>query len=1188
MTITVNPNITPVFTPVMPICSGAALAALPTVSNNGITGSWSPALDNTATTTYTFTPDAGQCALAATMTITVNPNITPDFTPVMPICSGAALAALPTVSNNGISGSWSPALDNTATTTYTFTPDAGQCALAATMTITVNPNITPDFTQVMPICSGAALAALPTASNNGITGSWSPALDNTATTTYTFTPDAGQCALAATMTITVNPNITPDFTPVMPICSGAALAALPTVSNNGITGSWSPALDNTATTTYTFTPDAGQCALAATMTITVNPNITPDFTPVMPICSGAALAALPTVSNNGITGSWSPALDNTATTTYTFTPDAGQCALDATMTITVNPNITPDFTPVMSICSGAALAALPTVSDNGITGGWSPALDNTATTTYTFTPDAGQCALAATMTITVNPNITPDFTQVMPICFGAALAALPTVSNNGITGSWSPSLDNTATTTYTFTPDAGQCALAATMTITVNPNPTLDEKTDITACVSYTLPVLTNGNYFTEPNGSGTMLAGGDAITSTQTIYVYADNGMCTAEESFTVTISPVAVIDELNDVIACGSYILPVLTTNADYYTEPGGAGTLLHAGDVVSTSQTIYVYVLGAISSCTAESDFIVTINPIPAVDTLADVTACDSYTLPVLTNGNYFTETAGAGTMLNTGDTITSSQTVYIYASNGDCSAETDFAVTITSTPIVDDLADVTACDSYTLPVLTNGNYFTETAGAGTMLNAGDVINSSQTVYIHASNGDCSTETDFAVTITATPTVDDLADVTACDSYTLPALTNGNYFTETAGAGTMLNAGDVITTSQTVYVYASNGDCSVETDFAVTITSTPTVDDLADVTACDSYTLPVLTNGNYFTETAGEGTMLNAGDVLTSSQTVYIYASNGDCSAETDFAVTITSTPIIDDLADVTACDSYTLPVLTNGNYFTETAGAGTMLNAGDVITSSQTVYIYASNGDCSAETDFAVTITSTPIVDDFADVTACDSYTLPALTNGNYFTETAGAGTMLNAGDVITTSQTVYIYASNGDCSAESSFNVAINALDNTTTLNLETITANQSGASYQWISCDQTPGIIDGETNQSFTATENGQYAVIITLGDCTVTSECVTIDSLGTGTLPLDNLITMYPNPSRGTFTVDTGSLIADHIFVIDNLGRQIAQHKPTSQKSFMDVSGYADGVYYIRISYQNKETVKKLVLSKN
>ncbi len=201
--------------------------------------------------------------------------------------------------------------------------------------IIVNSSITPIFTQVSSICSGALLSTLPMTSSNGITGTWSPALNNTDTTTYTFTPDAGQCATTETMTITVTPNVTPTFIPVPDICSGATLSALPTTSNNGIIGTWSPALNNSVTSTYTFTPDAGQCATTETMTITVNPNISPTFTQIGPICSGATLAALPTTSSDGITGTWSPELNNNITTTYTFTPDSNQCASNFEMIIDV-------------------------------------------------------------------------------------------------------------------------------------------------------------------------------------------------------------------------------------------------------------------------------------------------------------------------------------------------------------------------------------------------------------------------------------------------------------------------------------------------------------------------------------------------------------------------------------------------------------------------------------------------------------------------------------------------------------------------------------------------------------------------------------------------------------------------------------------------------------------------------------
>ncbi|AWH85035.1 mucin 2, oligomeric mucus/gel-forming [Flavobacterium album] len=418
--------------------------------------------------------------------------------------------------------------------------EAITCVYQKSVTVTVAPGVTPTFNAVAPICAGETLATLPTTSTNAITGTWSPALDNTTTTTYTFTPDAGQCAATATLTITVNqPTTVPTFAAVAPICAGDTLAALPTTSDNGITGTWAPALNNTATTTYTFTPAAGQCAATATLTITVNDPVMPTFATVAPICAGETLAALPTTSNEGITGTWSPALNNTATTTYTFTAAAGQCASNTIMTITVNAPVASTFASVAPICSGETLAALPTTSIEGFTGIWSPALNNTATTTYTFTPDAGQCASNATLTITVNQPVVATFAAVDPVCAGSAITALPTTSIEGFTGTWSPALDNTATTTYTFTPDAGQCAAAATLTITVNelPDFTISEGCEGN---NYTLAAVqddASNSQYAWYNTGGTQIGSGSSvvITAPGVYELVITRGGCSNSETINV-----------------------------------------------------------------------------------------------------------------------------------------------------------------------------------------------------------------------------------------------------------------------------------------------------------------------------------------------------------------------------------------------------------------------------------------------------------------------------------------------------------------------------------------------------------------------------------------------------------------------------------------------------------------------------
>jgi len=308
------------------------------------------------------------------------------------------------------------------------------------------------------------------------------------------------------------------------------------------------------------------------------------------------------------------------------------------------------------------------------------------------------------------------------------------------------------------------------------------------------------------------------------------------------------------------------------------------------------------------------------------------------------------------------------------------------------------------------------------------------------VDGNGASCTVMTDVTLAICCEDAVaDDPSDETKCDEYILPALTNGAYFTGTGGAGNSLSAGDKITSTQTIYVYAAGvAPCqNAENSFLVTINDTPLADDPSDETKCDEYILPALTNGAYFTGTGGTGNSLGAGDKITSTQTIYVYTAGvSPCpDIENSFLVTINDTPLADDPSDETKCDEYILPALTNGAYFTGTGGTGNSLSAGDKITSTQTIYVYTAGvSPCpDTENSFLVTINDTPLADDPSDETKCDEYILPALTNGAYFTGTGGTGNSLSAGDKITSTQTIYVYTAGvSPCpDTENSFLVTIN-------------------------------------------------------------------------------------------------------------------------------------------------------------
>ncbi|MFT3794896.1 T9SS type B sorting domain-containing protein [Flavobacterium sp.] len=541
LNVTVNPPIVPDFTSVLTLCQGDAVPMLNAVSPNGISGTWSPpAISNMVSGMYVFTPSAGQCATNATLNVTVNLPVTPDFATTLVLCQGDAVPVLNLVSPNGISGTWSPSsINNTANGIYTFTPNAGQCATQAILNVTVNPLTVPDFATTLVMCQGTIAPMLNSVSPNGISGTWSPAtISNTANGTYTFTPNPGQCADTTALTVTVTTGLVPDFAPNLTLCAGTTAPVLSPISPNGITGSWSPSvIDNTVSGHYAFTPDAGQCATNVILNVTVNPVISPNFATTLQLCSGTVAPVLDAISPNGISGTWNPSvINNSVSGSYVFTPNAGQCATNRTLVVTINNLVTPDFPTSMTLCSGSVAPVLNAISPNGISGTWSPSVvNNTVSGNYVFTPNAGQCANSTTLNVNVQNAIVPDFTTSLLICSGGAVPALANVSPNGIVGIWTPSvISNTVSANYTFTPNAGQCASAVTLSVTVNAATVPNFPTALRFCTGSVAPVLNA----VSPNGVSGTWSPSVVSNTVSGNYVFSPTaGQCATTATLTITI---------------------------------------------------------------------------------------------------------------------------------------------------------------------------------------------------------------------------------------------------------------------------------------------------------------------------------------------------------------------------------------------------------------------------------------------------------------------------------------------------------------------------------------------------------------------------------------------------------------------------------------------------------------------------
>ena len=99
-------------------------------------------------------------------------------------------------------------------------------------------------------------------------------------------------------------------------------------------------------------------------------------------------------------------------------------------------------------------------------------IGSTITLTYSCQNDPTNNCSAPTddMLLEVLDSVIPTFTQLGPYCEDESADNLPDVSNNGISGTWSPSFISTnfpGVATHTFTPDAGSCGAEVMMDIEV-------------------------------------------------------------------------------------------------------------------------------------------------------------------------------------------------------------------------------------------------------------------------------------------------------------------------------------------------------------------------------------------------------------------------------------------------------------------------------------------------------------------------------------------------------------------------------------------------------------------------------------------------------------------------------------------------------------------------------------------------
>ena len=239
-----------------------------------------------------------------------------------------------------------------------------------------------------------------------------------------------------------------------------------------------------------------------------------------------------------------------------------------------------------------------------------------------------------------------------------------------------------------------------------------------------------------------------------------------------------------------------------------------------------------------------------------------------------------------------------------------------------------------------------------------------------------------------------------------------------------------------------------------------------------ANDSDPTPVQTGEQGGTFSAPAGVAINAStgviDISNSSEGTY-QIDYTYSQGTTSFGVTIYPTYSETEAATICSNETYTF-----GTQVLNASNAG--LNTA----------ILQSQNCCDSTVVLDLSVLTAPNETTTATICSNETYTF-----GTQVLDASNAG--LN---------TEIFQAANG-CDSTVILDLIVETIDDQITFNQMTLTATQTGATYQWLDCLNGFQPIAGETNQSFTPSNNGSYAIEITVNGCSDTSSCFLIEIIG-------------------------------------------------------------------------------------
>ncbi len=357
----------------------------------------------------------------------------------------------------------------------------------------------------------------------------------------------------------------------------------------------------------------------------------------------------------------------------------------------------------------------------------------------------------------------------------------------------------------------------------------------------------------------------------------------------------------------------------------------------------------------------------------------------------------------------------------------------------------------------------------------------------------------------------------------------------------------------------------------------------------------------NSSEIYETGGfKGTVDFGGNIVTSNSTGNLYYTStnilkiSQCTTNTG-------------IDTHTACGSYTW---INGINYTNsnTTATDTLINVGgcdSIVTLNLTILQPTTGTDthtaCGSYTwidgiTYAVSNNTATYTIVGGNANGCDSVitlnlTILQPTTGTDIHTACGSYTWIDGITYAVSNNTATYTIVGGNangCDSVITLNLIVNSVDTTVTVTGNTITANLASGQYQWVDCNNSNAWIAGETNQSYTPTTSGAYAVEVTdaINGCGGTSPCQNIIITGLNNLSTKNGISFYPNPTNDILNIMISDYKNVNAIVLFNSQSKAIYKKEKIDNNHLKINltNVSVGIYFLQVKTNNYSKIYKIV----